>query len=72
MTGRYTTVLESTMLADHTKFCFDLAGGTFKRTWRKFKAIRMAEIAQVVEKLIPMCVSGGGERISTVLQLLPD
>jgi len=64
MTGRHTTILVSTMLAGHTKFWCDLAGGTFKRKWRRAKAGSMANIAQVVQQSTP-----GGHNIP---QLLPD
>ncbi len=64
MMGHHTTILISTMLAGHTKFWCDLAGGTFKRKWRKSKAASMAQIAEVVQKSTP-----GGHNIP---QLLPD
>ena len=62
MTGRHTTILVSTMMAGHTKFWCDLAGGTFKRKWSKSKASSMAEIAQVVEKSTP-----GGHNVPQLL-----
>ena len=64
MTGRHTTILVSTMLAGHTKFWCDLAGGTFKRKWRKSRVGSMAQVAEVVQQSTP-----GGHNIP---QLLPD
>ncbi len=64
MTGRHTTILVSTMLAGHTKFWCDLAGGTFKRKWRKAKVASMAQVAEVVQRSTP-----GGHNVP---QLLPD
>ena len=60
MTGLHTTILVSAMLAGHTKFWCDLAGGTFKRNWRKSRAASMQQIAEVVRAsnlVATMCLS---------------
>lgn len=63
MTGRHSTILVSTMLAGHTIFWCDLAGGTFKRKWRRSKAASMGQVAEVVQRSTP-----GGQNVPQLCQ----